>query len=258
MPGPRIAVTLTNPDVRADPATQSLKNARYLEAVERAGGIPVPLDERSAPAERAAALAGMDGLLITGGADIDPARYGEARRGAHATEPGRDSLDAEAFAVAMARGIAVLGICRGLQAINVFSGGRLVQHVDGHESGPWPATAQSATRHHLRLDRRSRLAAMLGGIPELEVNSFHHQAVTREGLAHGLRVAGTVQDGNGTQLVEALESADPERWLVAVQCHPERTESTPGALSALWLAFVDAAARGRGPADTTSAPGEGG
>jgi putative glutamine amidotransferase len=251
MAAPRIAVTLTNPDVRAESAAQSLKNRRYLEALERAGGEPVPLDERTGPAERAAAFAAMDGLLITGGADIDPARYGEERHGAHASEPARDDLDAEAFAVATARGVPVLGICRGLQAINVFSGGRLVQHVDGHESGPWPANAEPATRHLLRVDPHSRLAAALDGTTQLEVNSFHHQAVRRDGLAGGLRVAGTVTQANGTELVEALESADPGRWLVAVQCHPERTESTPAALAALWVAFVEAA-RGRDPAAAAS------
>lgn len=250
MPGPRIAVTLTDPDRRADPATQSLKNARYLEAVERAGGIAVPLDERTPADERAAVLAGMDGLLITGGADIDPARYGDEPRGSHATEPGRDALDAEAFTVAAARGVAVLGICRGLQAINVFSGGRLVQHVAGHESGPWPATADAATRHVLRLDPTSRLSAIAGGTAEIEVNSFHHQAVAPEGLAPGLRATGTATDEEGHELVEALESIDPTRWVVAVQCHPERTESTPSLLQAIWTAFVDAATHGQDPRAT--------
>jgi putative glutamine amidotransferase len=241
MPGPRIAVALTNPAGRAEPATAALKNARYLEAVERAGGVAIPIDERTSAGERSMLLGTMDGLLLTGGADIEPQRYGEAPAGAHGIEPERDALDGEAFALAMARGVPVLGICRGLQAINVFSGGRLVQHVEGHESGPWPAAADAARRHELRLVPGSRLSRVLGTATSLEVNSFHHQAVDRAGVAPTLRVAGTSPGAQG-ELVEALEAADADRWVVAVQCHPERTESTPAALQKLWTAFVAACA----------------
>jgi putative glutamine amidotransferase len=240
MDRPRIAVTLSNPDRAADPVVAQEKNRRYLSAIERHGATAVPLDERVPARARDEALAAMDGLLITGGADLDPALYGEAPDGANAADSGRDALDAVAFEAANERGVPVLGVCRGLQAINVFSGGRLVQHLDHHESPPYPARSAEATRHLLELAPGTRLATILGVAGQLEVNSFHHQAVAHDGLAPGLRASGTAPDEGG-ELIEALESADPDRWLVAVQCHPERVESTPAEMDALWTAFVAAA-----------------
>ncbi|HLY35225.1 MAG TPA: gamma-glutamyl-gamma-aminobutyrate hydrolase family protein [Candidatus Limnocylindria bacterium] len=240
MARPRIVVTLSNPERAADPAAAEAKNRRYLAVVERHGANPVPLDERVPAQARDAALADMHALLIAGGADLDPALYGETPDGSNPPEPGRDALDAAAFEAAIASGVPILGVCRGLQAINVFSGGRLVQHVDDHESPPYPARAAAATRHRLRLEPGTRLAGILGGAGTLEVNSFHHQAVAADGLADGLRVAGLAPHDGG-DLVEALEAADPDRWLVAVQCHPERVESTPAEMDALWTAFVAAA-----------------
>ncbi|MDP9271600.1 MAG: gamma-glutamyl-gamma-aminobutyrate hydrolase family protein [Chloroflexota bacterium] len=244
---PRIAVTLSNSDRAANPAVAVEKNGRYLSAIERHGATAVPLDERVPERTRDEALAAMDGLLITGGADLDPALYGEAPDGANPADPGRDALDAVAFEAANERGVPVLGVCRGLQAINVFSGGRLVQHLAHHESPPYPARSAEATRHLLELAPASRLATILGGASQLEVNSFHHQAVAQDGLAAGLRASGLAPHEGG-ELIEALESEDPDRWLVAVQCHPERVESTPAVMDALWTAFVAAAAEKMGSA----------
>jgi putative glutamine amidotransferase len=244
---PRVAVTL-NAEVRsAEPAITARKNDSYLRALLRAGATPLPLDEATSASDLATVLESMDGLLITGGPDLDPARYGEAPAGANPPHPGRDALDAEAYAIAAERGVPILGVCRGLQAINVFSGGRLVQHLDGHESGPYPATAETATRHPMQVVPGTRLAEVLD-TDELVVNSFHHQAVDRQGLARGLVVAATVDDPAHGELVEALEAADKGRWLVAVQCHPERVESSPAALQQLWSAFVEACATRRSPA----------
>ena len=240
MAQPRIVVTLSNPERATDPAVAEEKNRRYLAAVERHGAAALPLDERVPPQARDAALAEMDALLITGGADLDPALYAEAPDGSNPPDPGRDALDAAAFRAATAANAPILGVCRGLQAINVFSGGRLVQHLDHHESPPYPARAAEATQHLLRLEAGTRLADILGGAATLEVNSFHHQAVAPDGLADGLRAAGMAPHDGG-DLVEALEAADPDRWLVAVQCHPERVESTPPEMDALWTAFVQAA-----------------
>jgi putative glutamine amidotransferase len=240
MAGPRIVVTLTNPERAADPLAASAKNQLYLDAVARHGGRPVALDERCSADERSSAFDSMDGLLISGGADLDPALYGETLNGANAPDPGRDEIDAAAFSAAAARGIPILGVCRGLQAVNVFSGGGLVQHVDDHESLPYPAHAAEATRHDLRLVPGTRLHRLLHGQSEIEVNSFHHQAVDRTRLAPGRRASGLVAHDGG-DLVEALEAEDDERWLFAIQCHPERRESSPHELGALWEAFVKAA-----------------
>ncbi len=254
MDPPRIVTTLADPAASSDPAVAELKNRRYLDALERAGATPVPLTERASSTERSQAMAAMDGLLLTGGADIDPARYGEPPSGARGAEPGRDALEDEAFRTALEAGVPVLGVCRGLQAINVFAGGSLVQHMEGHESSAYPSPA--VTRHRLELTDGSRLAAILGE-GELEVNSYHHQAITPERLAPGLRIAAVADHEAAGRLVEAVESTDPERWVVGVQCHPERTESSPPVFERLWASFVAACAEGAAHA-ARAEPGEAG
>lgn len=239
MEGPRIVTTLGDPGATSDPAVAELKNRRYLEALERAGANPLPLDERASTVDRAEAFAAMDGLLLTGGADIDPARYGEPPSGTRAAEPERDALEDEAFRAALEAGVPILGVCRGLQAINVFAGGSLVQHLEGHESSAYPS--KDVTRHRLELTDGSRLAMILGD-GDLEVNSYHHQAITPERLAPGLRIAAIAEHEAEGRLVEGVESTDPERWLVGVQCHPERTESSPPVFERLWASFVAACA----------------
>ncbi len=231
---------------QSEPEIAERKNRLYADGVARAGGQPLILDASASHAERTGALASMDGLLLTGGADIHPARYGQGHQGAAATEPERDELEATAWGVAEARGLPVLGICRGFQAINVFSGGTLLQHVDGH-AGPGYGHGP-AGRHPMRLAAGSRLARILvptnvrGGV--LEVNTYHHQAVRPSDLAPGL-VASAFSSSPEGELVEGLESSDG-RLVIGVQCHPERTESTPREFDRLWRFFVDAC---RGPAD---------
>ncbi len=246
MERPRIVVTLANPEGKSDVAIAEDKNERYLEAVERHGGHSIPLDERASEAERRAAFEEMDGLVLSGGEDIDPARYGQPRDSRTLVDPGRDVLDEESFRAAAARSVPILGICRGLQAINVFSGGSLVQHVDEHASRPYSGRASAAARHLLRVVPGSRLSSLLGGAQQLEVNSYHHQAVDLAGLAPGLRASGTAPHAQG-DLVEALEDASEDRWLLGVQCHPERTESSPTEFEQLWDAFIAAALDSRTP-----------
>jgi putative glutamine amidotransferase len=240
MDRPRIVATLADPASASDRSVAELKNRRYLEALERAGATPLPLDERASTADRAAAFAAMDGLLLSGGADIDPARYGESPAGARDAEPGRDALEDEAFRAAVEAGVPILGVCRGLQAINVFAGGSLVQHLDGHESRAYPSP--EVTRHRLDLAEGSRLASILGESSDLEVNSYHHQAITADRLAPGLRIAAVADHPGAGELVEGVESTDPDRWLVGIQCHPERTESSPPVFERLWASFVAACA----------------
>jgi putative glutamine amidotransferase len=237
-PLPRIVVTVTVAGRHPDPALARHKNRLYADAVERHGGTPVVIDGSSAPAERAGAFAAMDGLLLTGGADIDPARYGATNQGSLDIEPERDELEAEAWAAAEARGLPVLGICRGFQAINVFAGGTLLQDVGGHAGPGW--SIGPAAIHPLRLDRDARLTAFVApdGASELPVNTYHHQAVRAADLAPGLVATGWAASEAG-DLVEAIEGPGA-RFVVGVQCHPERTESTPAGFEALWQAFVDA------------------
>jgi putative glutamine amidotransferase len=252
---PRIVVTVQSPARAKDEEVAWRKNDRYFEGVQRAGGEPIPLDETSSAAERRRAFAAMDGLLLSGGADLDPALYGQGPHPTTAVEPARDALELEAWRAARERNLPVLGICRGFQAINVFSGGSLLQDLDGHTSPAYPAP--EAHSHELRLDPACRLARILGSdepAAELEVNTYHHQAVRPEDLAPGLRAAGLSPHEDG-ELVEALETADPDAWIIGVQSHPERTEFTPPIFERLWRAFVAAAessARARADASVRS------
>jgi putative glutamine amidotransferase len=242
---PRIVVTVQSPERAKDEEVAWRKNDRYYEGVRRAGGEPIPLHEDSSTPERQRALATMDGLLLSGGADLDPELYGQERQPATVVEPARDALELEAWRVATDRGLPILGICRGFQAINVFSGGSLLQDLDGHTSPAYPAP--EAHSHPLRLDPTCRLALILGdAVPaaELEVNTYHHQAVRPADVAVGLRPTGVSPHPSG-DLVEALEAADGDAWIIGIQSHPERTEFTPPQFERLWLAFVAAAAQRR-------------
>lgn len=241
---PRIVVTAAAASRQHEPEIARHKNELYAASLARQGAKPMILDATSSKAERTAVFAAMDGLLLSGGADLDPARFGQAARGATDLEPDRDALEAEAWQTSQTRAIPVLGLCRGLQAINVFSGGTLLQHVDGHQGPGWGHGL--AKTHPLRVAPGTRLARILfptnahGGV--LEVNSYHHQAVRTGDLAPGL-VASAWAGSPAGDLVEGLEAADG-RFVIAVQSHPERIESTPAAFERLFAVFVDAA---RGP-----------
>ena len=237
---PRIVVTLSVAAEQPDPALARRRSELYLDAVRRHGGEPVALDARTTPSERDAALATMDGLLLSGGGDLDPARYGQPNEASVDIVPERDELEARAWQAARSRGRPVLGICRGLQAINVFSGGSLVQHVDGHLGAGW-GTGAPAT-HPIDLVPGTKLAGLLGpqaADEPLVVNAYHHQGIRQGDLAPGLVAAAWAESSVGP-LVEGLESQD-DRFIVGVQCHPERTESTPAAFEQVFEAFVDAA-----------------
>jgi putative glutamine amidotransferase len=237
---PRILVTLADLSEHPDPQRAARRLALYLDAVRRHGGDPVPVDAKTPPMALDAALSSMDGLLLTGGGDIDPARYGRPNEGSREIDQARDALEALAWEAAADRGVPVLGICRGLQAINVFAGGTLLQHVDGHEGPSW-GTGEPAT-HPIEVVRGTRLGDLLGsgaGAQPLVVNAYHHQGVRADDLAPGL-VAAAWADSSAGPLVEGLE-APGRRYVVGVQCHPERTESTPSAFEAVFEAFVAAA-----------------
>jgi putative glutamine amidotransferase len=180
----------------------------YLKAIDAAGGVPVvlpPLGDVEAFLDR------LDGICLSGGPDLDPAAYGAAERHAELgpTEPSLDAFEIALAQVADARGIPILGICRGAQALNVARGGTLHQHVVAHRQTE-PATA---TTHTVHVEDGSRLAALVGGRP-LRVNSFHHQAVHR--LGRGLRAVAHAADGT----IEAVETADG-KFVLGVQWHAE-------------------------------------
>lgn len=243
---PRIVITVSDPSTRADPPLALRKQQNYVEAVARHGAVAVIVHPGLPPGARSDALATMDGLLLAGGPDIDPGRYGRHRLPSDEVDEDRDALEAEAWTAAAERALPVVGVCRGLQAINVFSGGTLIQHLDGHNGPAW-GRGPAAT-HPLRVEPGTRLARILfptnvrGGV--VEVNTYHHQAIGPTDLALGL-VPNARAASRAGELIEGVETRDG-RFVLGIQCHPERTDSTPKAFERLFAFFVDAA---RGPAN---------
>ena len=212
-------------------------NAAYVSAVAAAGGLPLVLPP-AVPASSAGQLAeALDGLLISGGADIDPVRYGATPHPKLGPlEPDRDAFEFAMLDAARARGLPVLAICRGMQVVNVALGGTLWQDLPTerpggvHHDGTWARTARV---HAIEVVAGSALARSVGAGP-VTVNSFHHQGVRR--LAPGLAPTATAPDG----LIEGFESADGP-WLVGVQWHPEAFHAeTDSPDSRLFQAFVRA------------------
>jgi putative glutamine amidotransferase len=237
---PLVLVTVAAPSAQGDPELAERKNLLYADAIRRHGGEPLVLDATSSDDERHQAFASMMGLLLSGGADIDPSRYDSPNRGSVSMERDRDELEASAFAAADERGLPVLGICRGFQALNIFLGGRLLQDVPGHAGAGWGKGP--ALTHPLRIAPGTRLARILfptnvgGGV--IEVNSFHHQAVRRQDLAPALVPNATAPSSSG-ELIEGVETRSG-RFVLGVQCHPEREESTPASFERVFGVFVDA------------------
>jgi putative glutamine amidotransferase len=192
----------------------------YVDAVLQAGGLPVLLPPLTNPRALRALYERLDGVLLAGGDDIDPARYGEAphpRLGA--VSPERDTAELQLARWAFADGKPLLGICRGLQVLNVARGGTLWQDLPSeHPEGLDHYTSATLRRwdmvdHAVELDAGSRLAALLG-TTAIGLNSLHHQAVKR--LGAGLRAVGYAPDG----VVEAIEGGGAA-FVVGVQGHPE-------------------------------------
>jgi putative glutamine amidotransferase len=214
-------------------------NAAYVQAVLAAGGLPLILPPAIGAARAGQALEAIDALLLSGGEDIDPQLYGalpSPRLGP--IDPARDLFELALLAGARQRAMPILGICRGLQLINVGLGGTLWQDLPSERPGVVnhdPRSARSARTHTVRVDPETRTRTAVGADAFL-VNSFHHQGV--RDLAGGLVATGWSEDG----LVEALEG-DDERWLLAVQWHPEEMHGEPASPDmALFRTFVQAAA----------------
>jgi putative glutamine amidotransferase len=229
--GPRIAVTLCGHAARRCAVARD----QYLGAIRRAGAEPLAVDPTDALPED------FDGLCLTGGGDIDPARYGADNIASTDIDDGRDTIELALLERALARDIPVLGVCRGFQLLNVHFGGSLEQHHLGH-SPKYPPTGMAvsddpagddAVRHVVSAEPGSKLAAACGD-EAFVVNSSHHQVVTPDRLASELRATARVGE-----LVEALESPE-HRWVVGVQWHPERTAQVAAQATRIFDAFVAA------------------
>ncbi|WP_371651440.1 MULTISPECIES: gamma-glutamyl-gamma-aminobutyrate hydrolase family protein [unclassified Streptomyces] len=190
----------------------ALLPAYYPRLVRAAGGLTamLPPDDPETAAE---VVARLDGVVIAGGPDVEPQRYGaarDARTGPPAPE--RDVWETALIEAALASGTPLLGICRGMQLLNVALGGTLVQHLDGHTGGHGVVG-----RHTVHPVPGTRYAGIAPG--EASVPTYHHQAVDR--LAEGLVVSARAEDGT----VEAVELPG-EAWVLGVQWHPEMGEDT--------------------------------
>ncbi len=198
----------------------------YLRTLDAAGAIPVVLPPTGTD-HIEGLLNRLDGICLSGGPDLDPDAYGAPERHLKLgpTEPSLDAFELSLAKLALQRGVPILAICRGAQALNVACGGTLHQHIDGHRQTD-PATQPT---HEVEIDRGSRLHRIAKS-RNLSVNSFHHQAVDR--LGDGLRIVGRADDGT----VEAIEG---DGFVVGVQWHAEALATH----LPLFEALVTAAAR---------------
>ncbi|MEZ5987592.1 MAG: gamma-glutamyl-gamma-aminobutyrate hydrolase family protein [Planctomycetota bacterium] len=241
---PRIAVTLSHEDPRPDRELFRGKHLQYLEqemlrAVAAAGGLPLLLPDLADEELHRALLEGCDGLLLTGGADLDPRSYGEEPlRDEWRGDGARDLYELSLVHEARRRGLPVLGVCRGFQLLAVALGGSLWQDLESQREGSLRHRDQERydrLAHEVVVEPGGLLADLVGPGPRT-VNSVHHQGLRAE--PGGVRVEARAEDG----LVEAFSLV--EGWGLGIQWHPEWMEpASQGRVDPVFVAFV-AACRG--------------
>jgi len=223
--------------IRPDGDTSRVRlTAAYVTALERAGLVPLIVPPLSSSEAASSVLDSVSGLVLTGGEDVDPARYGEQRHEkVRSVNVARDATEAALVEEARARGLPVLAICRGIQILNVALGGTLVQDIpsqchtdiDHDEEG-----ARNSRTHEVSIEPGSLIAGAVG-TEHLSVNSFHHQSVKR--VADGMKVTARSPDG----VIEGIESTDEKWWVMGVQWHPEEmTDSAEPWDRGLFKAFA--------------------
>ena len=230
MTKPRIGITRSGSAERISPSYQS-----YHERIREVGAEPVDLyPSIGTPAGEL--IAGLDGLVVSGGPDVLPERYGAERAPeTDQGDPARDELEFGLLREALARDMPVLAICRGQQVLNVAFGGRLLQHIPGDTHRALDEGRGDSRWHDVIVEADSALGRLIGS-GRVQTNSRHHQAVPGGAVGEGLVVTAVAEDG----IVEGLE-APAHRWVLAVQWHPERDE-VAARFRLLFEAFVAAAA----------------
>ena len=217
-------------------------NRSYVHAIESAGGFPILIPMINDLSILNSLLSRLDGLLLPGGIDLHPSRYGEEVH--PLTEEADHKLDE--FEITLAswafqHDIPVLGVCRGMQLINIVLGGTLFQDIDdqytdniAHSHRDWPRTHLA---HHITIEPGSRMETVLGS-REVWVNSLHHQAIKDPGK--GVRITGRAPDG-----VPELIEVSGYRFIMAAQSHPEEIYTIEPAFKRLFVAFVQASSSRR-------------
>ena len=233
---PLIAVSATA-DTKLGGAHRVRLNSSYIIALESAGLIPVLVPPLASPENARAILERFDGLLLTGGEDVDPALYGQVR----APECGEPNLARDKTEIALVLAARefkkpLLAICRGSQLFNVALGGTLIQDIPSELPGSLNHNARNEREsrvHPVSITPGSRVAAAIGATT-VSVNSLHHQSV--KDLGEGLRVTANSPDG----IVEAVEWDGDDWWAMAVQWHPEEMNDSPEPWDrGLFRAFAD-------------------
>lgn len=237
MKPPLIGITAAYDDRRA--GFHSFRQD-YIRAVELGGGLPVVVAALREPGDAAGFLDRLDGLVLSGGSDVDPALYGEAphpKLGKVVRE--RDDFELALTRAALEQDLPVLAICRGHQVLNVATGGTLIQHIPSvvERGGDHDARSERWERsHEVRVEPGSRLHRILGR-DRVDVNSFHHQAI--DTLGEGLVVsARSPADG----IIEGVE-LEGRRFVIGVQWHPESFWNQPDSFHGLFAALAEASAR---------------
>jgi putative glutamine amidotransferase len=230
---PRIAIPLPH---GSDPEYAERAIPQYERAVESAGGEPVRIPLDRSPAEVMKLIERCDAVLLPGSkADVDPAKYGAAKHEkTDPADPKRDTVDELLLQDAYNMHKPVLGICYGLQILNVYRSGTLVQHIESavnHEAGRKVPVA-----HNVEIEPGSKLAEILGIGGIIPANSSHHQSA--DVIGDGLKItARCPEDG----IIEAIEGTSPDHFVVAVQWHPERSFDEDERSRKIFRALVEAA-----------------
>lgn len=237
-------VTQTLPGVPGERQPCWLMGRSYVEELRKVGGVPwviplIPHDEDTLDE----IFSRLDGVFVTGGVDVDPSRYGEAKTPlCGTTDPDRDAVELFLLKYAMRHELPVLAVCRGIQILNVLGGGTLYQDVTAmvpaalkHDYFPTPEQpSRKYLAHDITVKAGSKLGAILGDAV-VPVNSMHHQAI--KDLAPGLAPTAFAPDG----IIEGVEGTG-DQYVIAVQWHPEELTDTQPGMKRLFTTFIDAAA----------------
>lgn len=225
MPRPLVALSATSspPEGPGHP-TRVRVNDAYVRALQAAGLVPLIVPPSLDDDEVRSLVHGVAGIVLSGGEDVDPAAYGAARHSAtQASHPGRDATERALVIAARDARRPLLAICRGIQMLNVALGGTLVQDLPSERPGDLRHARPDAAGqrvHGITVQPGSRLAAAMG-VTRLDANSMHHQSVDR--LADTLRATAHASDG----VIEGVETATDDWWVLGVQWHPEELIGDP-------------------------------